>query len=260
MAGAVEGFAEPYCQIEVSASGEPGLITDVRVREGDSVKKGDILLALDTDVLEAALRIARRRSEFTGRLRAAEAEHKLRSERAAKLRTLRDQGHASAAEIERAEADLAVAEAQVVLANEERELAALECARIEAQIERRRFRSPIDGVVVEVFRDVGEAAEISDPRLLTLVQLNPLRVKFPVTVLQSAGLSAGDTIRVELPEFATATDAHVEIVAPVLDAKSGTVQVTCVINNDQGQYRSGMRCLLQLADSFHKLPQHIESQ
>ena len=66
---------------------------------------------------------------------------------------------------------MAVAEAQIKLANEERELASLECDRIEAQIEQRRLRSPIDGVVVEVMREVGESTQISDPRLLTLVQL-----------------------------------------------------------------------------------------
>ena len=36
-------------------------------------------------------------------------------------------------------------------------------------------------------------------------------------------------------------------VAPmVLDAKSGTVQVTCVIDNSDNRYRSGMRCVVRL--------------
>jgi RND family efflux transporter MFP subunit len=246
LCGTVEGFAEAYRHIEVATGADSGLITQILVREGDAVKKGQLVATLDTSVLEASLDIARRRSQLDGRLDAATAEQLMRHKRLEKLHQLQHRGHASHVEVDRAEADLDVARAQVKLANEERELARLECARIEAQIEQRRLRSPIDGVVVEVFREVGESTQISDPRLLTLVQLHPLRVKFPVSVVQSADFQTGDVVTLQLPEFETVGQATVEVVAPVLDAKSGTVQVTCVIDNEDGTFRSGMRCLLEV--------------
>lgn len=245
-AGTVEGFAEAYRHIEVATGSDSGLITQVLVKEGNTVTANQIVATLDTSVLEASLAIAKRRSELDGRLEAASAELSMRRKRLEKLYQLRNRGHASPAEIDRAEADFDVSEAQVKLANEERELATLECSRIKAQIEQRRLRSPIDGVVVEVFREVGESTQISDPRLLTLVQLDPLRVKFPVSVDQSADFSEGDNVSLQLPEFNSAAQAVVEVVAPVLDAKSGTVQITCVIDNQDGNYRSGMRCLLEV--------------
>jgi membrane fusion protein (multidrug efflux system) len=258
-AGNVEGFAEAYRHIEVATGSDSGLITQVLVREGDSVAKHQIVATLDTSVLEASLAIARRRSQLNGRLDAATAELQMRQKRLQKLYQLQQRGHASPAELDRAQADREVAEAQVKLANEERELARLECDRIEAQIEQRRLRSPIDGVVVEVFREVGESTQISDPRLLTLVQLNPLRVKFPVSIDQSANFHKGDFVVLELPEFGADADATVEVVAPVLDAKSGTVQITCVIDNQNGTYRSGMRCLLEVDGKKRRMVDEADS-
>ena len=226
---------------------ESGLITKVLVREGDTVRRGQMVATLDTSVLDASFEISRRRAEFDGRLKAALAEQKMRSRRLEKLYELQRRGHASPAEIDRAEADLAVAEAQVTLAHEDRELAKLECERIQAQIEQRRLRSPIDGIVVEVFHEVGESIVFSDPRMMTLVQLHPLRVKFPVSVKQSQEFAENQQVAIELPEFKAVVKGRVQLVAPVLDAKSGTVQITCLIDNREGKFRSGMRCLLSVS-------------
>ena len=242
----VEGFAEPNQEIEITGSTEPGRLTEIRVHEGDTVEQGDVLAVMEKSILDASLEIARRRSEFQGRLEAATAEYHLRRDRAYKLSLLRQEGHASPAELERAEADLAVAAAQVKLAEEEIELAELEVERIQAQIEQRIFRSPIDGVVSKLDREVGESILLNDPALMTLVQLNPLRVRFPVSMSAVSHFEENTEVKVEIPDVNGTVSATVELVAPVLDAKSGTVQITCLLNNDQGELRSGMRCLLRV--------------
>ncbi len=244
----VEGFAEPNREITLAGATESGTLTKIQVREGDTVKQGEVLATMDCGVLEASLEIARRRSQFRGRLDAALAELNVRKVRAQKLALLRRDGHASAAELERAEADLGIAQAQLALAQEELELAQLECQRISAQIEQRIFRSPIDGVVSQVKREVGESLQLSDPELLTVVQLDPLRVKFPTSVASASALHQDQVLQVQVPDLQRSLTATIEVISPVLDAKSGTVQVTCVIPNGGGELRSGMRCLLQLRD------------
>lgn len=247
-AATVEGFAEPFRQIELATGAETGVLSEILVREGSQVREGQIVAVMDNRVLKVTLEIAARRAEFDGRLNAALAEQSMRQRRLERLRELRQQGHASPAEIDRAEADAAIADAQVKLSLEERELARLECEHIRAQIEQRRLRSPINGVVVEVFREAGESIFFSDPRVMTLVQLHPLRVKFPVSIIQSQNFRVGDRVPIQLPEFRVTVDAEVELISPVLDAKSGTVLVTCLIDNQDGKYRSGMRCLLKVAN------------
>jgi len=125
-------------------------------------------------------------------------------------------------------------------------LAAMEVAWIEAQIERQKVRSPINGVVVTLQREMGESITATDSKLLRLVSLDMLRVKFPITVAQSLKVQEGEYLEVRLPEVNSTATAVVEVVSPVLDAKSGTVQITCLIDNNEGEYRSGMRCLLSL--------------
>jgi RND family efflux transporter MFP subunit len=249
----VEGFTEPYRQIDVSAGSESGLIMSVKVKEGQHVRTGELIAELDTDVLVATLNVARERSVLTGRLDGARAELELRRHRLTKLQELLRQGHATEGELERAQTDLAVAKANLVLAEEERRLAALECKRIETQIERRHVRSPIDGVVTQIHREIGEAVLINDPRLVTLVQLNPLRVKFSLSVQQAGQIAEKQVLGLLLTDLDQPLEGTVEVISPVLDAKSGTVQVTCVIDNRNNQYRSGMRCVLKLSDATSPL-------
>jgi RND family efflux transporter MFP subunit len=205
------------------------------------------LAALDADVLVATLNIARERARLRGRFDGANAELDSRRRRLEKLQQLLREGHATEGEVERAQADVAIAQSNVLLADEERRLSALECKRIEAQIQRRQVRSPIDGVVTEIHREVGEAVAINDPHLLTVVQLNPLRVKFSLTITQASELQAGQTLPLHVSDVGHTADAVVEMISPVLDAKSGTVQVTCVIDNSENRYRSGMRCVIRLS-------------
>ncbi len=254
----VEGFTEPYRQIDVSAGSESGLIMSVKVKEGQQVRVGELIAELDTDVLVATLNVARERSILTGRLDGARAELELRRHRLTKLRELLQQGHATEGELERAQTDVAVAKANLVLAVEERRLAALESKRIEPQIERRHVRSPFDGIVTQVHREIGEAVLINDPRLVTLVQLNPLRVKFSLSVQQAGQIAEKQVLGLLLTDLDQPLEGTVEVIAPVLDAKSGTVQVTCVIDNRNNQYRSGMRCVLKLSDA--KSPLSVSSE
>jgi len=244
----VEGFTEPYRTIEVAA-GEPGVITSVLVREGERVKKGQLLATLDSDVLKATLRMARQKAASVGRIASATAELELRQDRVEKLSELHEKGHAMLRELERAQADLAIAEAAMVLAREERLIDSLECERIEAQIERRKINSPADGVIVDTHKEIGESILANDPSVLTLVQLHPLRVKFPVSLGQATGLKVGQELSFSMPGVKGDVTGTIEVVAPVMDAKSGTVQVSVVIENEDNRIRSGTRCILRLPDN-----------
>ncbi len=247
VAASIDGFTEPYRTVNVAAA-ETGIVRQIHVAEGERVKQGQLLATLDLEVLETTLDVAKARARAAGAIHAARAEYQLAKTKADKLRTLRQQGHVSEAELERAETDLAVAEAKVLQTAEDQEIAALDCKRIESQIERRRIRSPIDGFVTKVRKEVGEAVLLTDPSVITLVDLDRLRAKFPVSIRQASGLRAGQEVNVSLPDLGKRVPAKVEVVAPVADAKSGTVQVTVAIDNREGQYRGGARCLLQLPD------------
>jgi multidrug efflux pump subunit AcrA (membrane-fusion protein) len=81
---------------------------------------------------------------------------------------------------------------------------------------------------------------------VTLVQLDLLRIRFHVPFAQAGRTRVGQEVAIHFPEADRKGTGRVETVAPTTDAKSGTVQVTVVLNNVDGLYRSGIRCLLQL--------------
>ena len=242
----IPGFAEPFREVVVSAASEPERVTSRDVNEGDTVRAGQLLASLDTSVLRASLAIAKKRSSMRGRILAAEAEYQIRERRMKKLTQLRGKGHATQAELDRAELDLATAKASLMITREEQLLSELEVTRIQAEINRRTIKSPINGVVSEVHREVGEVTQISDPRIVTLVQLHPLKVKFSMSVSQSATLKVGDIVSLDIDETGTKTNAQIDAIAPVMDATSGTVKVTCVFDNSTGKFSSGMRCFINV--------------
>ena len=254
LASAIEGFTEPFRQVDVSV-GEPGVITSIDVEPGQMVARGDALPSLDTRVLEATLAMARQKAAATGAVEAARAEWMLRRERLEQIQMLRDRGHATQRELSRADTDVQIAAARLKLAEEELLLNKLDCKRIEAQIALRQVTSPIDAVVAEVHREVGEAHLITDPRIITLVQLEQLRVRFPATPEQAAHLSEGQSVELILPDVDKDVRGRIQRIAPILDAKSGTLEVNVVIDNPARGLRSGTRCLLKVeGDSLSNTP------
>src|SRR3569623_779994 len=223
-AASLESFTEPFRVIDV-APAEPGTLTEVHVQEGDHVRKGQILGSLDRDVLAVALEIARATMQAHGRIDASTAEVELRRIRLARLEELRQRAHANQDEVDRARTDLMLAEANVRIAQEQADVDALEFKKTQALIERRLLRSSIDGVVTRVHKDVQEYVPATNPSVVTVVQLDPLRVVFSLPTHIAASLRIGETAELSFPETATDGSGRIEFVSSVTEPDSGTVRV-----------------------------------
>ena len=147
---AIEGFTEPYADIELAAA-EMGILSQVEVKEGDIVKAGQLLAALDDTVLQAALKVAHASRNARGQLESAIADLETRQVELEKLRELRSHQHASHQEVDRVAGEVRMATARVHAVREELEIKNLEYERIRAQLNRRQIRSTIDGVVTNIF-------------------------------------------------------------------------------------------------------------
>lgn len=239
----LEAFTEPSETVRV-ASPEAGIIASVELSEGDRVSAGQLIATLDTKILEASLASARAIAESRGSLASANATLNLRRIRHEKIKRLHDDGHASPEEAERAASDLAVAEAELISIREKIDQSRLEVKRIEAQIERRKIRSPIDGVIIRLEKKPGELVAAGDSLVATVVQLSELRVRFYLPTPQAIKLKRNDQVKVFLPQTDQTTSGSVDFVSPVTDSDSGTVRVEVVIKNTKNEYRSGLRCIL----------------
>lgn len=238
-----EAFAEPYRTIQVATT-DVGIVREVLVREGDSVEAGQPLVKLDDELVQASLEIAKQNLSSRGALNTAEAELRLQTVRMQKLEPLARDGFARPDELERARSEQEVAAARVLTAQETLQVRQRELDRIQIELQRRTVKSPIKGVVSKLHRESGEFVAPADPVLLTVVQLDPLRVTFSLKPAQASQLSAGSTVQVQFASMEQPVTGEIELVSPVTEARSGTVRVKVRIPNPQRACRSGDRCVL----------------
>ena len=220
----IEGLTEPYKTIDVAAP-EPGIIMKITVREGEAVRKGQVLAQLDDEVHIATLAVAQKSMECRGSLNSAIAEQHLRKDRLTILESLRANEHARQEEVDRARAELNIAEAKVLAVQEDLAVKKLEYEKIKAQLERRIIRSPADGVVTKSVKDEGEYVAPNDPNFFTVVQLHQLLATFSIPSLLARDLKVEQKVRLGFSDQSSLAEGIVEFVSPVTDAESGTVRV-----------------------------------
>ena len=118
-------FLEPNQIVDISSPFR-GRISAIHVKNGDQVTVGQLLAELDTHVLEANLASAEVAASFRGRIDAARALATMRENRYTLLQELNKSGNARPEEIKRAETDLAMAQAQLQSALDDKKLKKLE--------------------------------------------------------------------------------------------------------------------------------------
>jgi RND family efflux transporter MFP subunit len=238
-----EAFAEPYRTIQVATT-DMGIVRQVLVREGQVVAADQPLVKLDEDLVKASLAIAQQNVESRGALKSAEAELRLHTGRLDKLETLLTSGHARPDEVEKSRSEKEIAAARVLNAQELLAVRQRELERTQIELARRTVRSPLDGVVTKVHREVGEFVAPTDPVVATIVQLDPLLATFSLPPTVAGSLRAGQPVQVQFATAEQPVKAEVEFVSSVMDARSGTLRVKVRVPNAQGQSRSGERCTL----------------
>lgn len=241
--GQDEGFTEPLKTVMVAAS-ESGVIQEISVREGEKLKRGAVICKLNSQVLEASLEAARVKFNSQGTLDAAQATLDDRQHHLTQMKQLVTQNHASEKEVLQAQLAVALAKANLQTATEKKRAAQMEISVIQAEIQRRYVRAPTHGVVLEIPKQEGESITSHQGHVATIVCLDQLRVRYFLTTDQAIRLKRGDTAHVGFPSTGQEALAVVDFVAPVTDSTSGTVRVELLVDNQQGHYRSGLRCVL----------------
>ena len=204
-----------------------------------------MIASLDTRVQELQLEIASQAVERSSQLVAAEATLEKRRAVANRLRELASQGHARDSELMRAELELSIAEAQVLSAKEEKAVHKIEKRRAQVLLDRRRIKSPFNGMIAKVHRQEGEFLSPLKPEIATLVQVDRLLARFMVPSSQVDQFEVGAPVEIEL-ENGRIVDGKVYRIGIVTDAQSGTVELKLVIENPNNEIRSGEICSLKI--------------
>ena len=180
-----EALAKEFdCLIEANQTVEirspvEGLIAKVHVDRGSLVKKGQLLVELESNVERSTLASAKFRSEMVGRIETSRNRLEFASKKLERARELHQQSFVPAQARDEAETEKRLAESELADALENRELARLEFRRSSDQLGLRMLHSPFDGYVVDRMLHPGDLAESGSGRkpILKLAQIDPLKVE-----------------------------------------------------------------------------------
>jgi membrane fusion protein, heavy metal efflux system len=236
--------------MRVADIGSPvtGIVDQINVDIGDSVRHGQPLVVLRSEVETAGERSAKTRWSIDADIRSAQASLLLANQRFTRATGLLSEGFVSPQAVEQARAEQEVAIQRVAQSKGQRDVLATDLNVVRAQVEQRTVRAPFDGVITERFRHPGERVE--DRPVLRLATLNPLRVDLVVPAARFGQFKLRDSIAVqpELPGVAAA-NAEVTHVDRVIDAASNTYRVRLSLANPGNKMPAGARCSVDSAGS-----------
>ncbi len=260
---------KPIAEVEVPA-GESGMLTALAVKEGQRVKRGQVLGAVDdeevliqleqteVELADAAL-LAQDETEIElmlKELEIAEAEHQraldsadrfAKSVTESEIHRLQLLVEQSKLRVQQARRKHASAQHALALKQAETKLAKL-------KVTRRQLHSPLDGQVVQVYSQQGEWLQ---PGQSVVRVLNADRLKAEA-FLPADDLPAdltGHPARLEFRRQGEpqTVSGQVTFVSPELNAVNGQVRIWAEFENKDGVLRPGMQVELVIQRS--KLPQ-----
>lgn len=243
---AAQGFdclIEPSEVVEVRAPTD-GVISAITVQRGDLVKRGQVLVRLESTADEAVVALARHRARMDGQIASARTRIDYASKKLARMNDLVKDNFTSALARDEADAERRLAEAELQSALETQELARLDLKRSEAQLALRTMTAPFSGVVVDRMLNPGDLAESGAGRkpVLKIARIDPMRVDVALPAALFGRVQVGRPARVTPAIGAQAFPGTVRGVDRVIDAASGTFVARLEVANPKGAVPGGARC------------------
>lgn len=226
------GQAEAYKRTTMTAQVE-GLVQSIPVRENTVVGTGDLLVQIDTT--EHALAVAQARADL------------LQAETDYRQRILFDdeiEDPAVRAERERAARSMSQLDQRGV-----------DLRRAELELQRTRVTAPFSGRVADLQVVEGQYVT-AGTELMTLVDLDPIKVEAQVLEAELGSLAAGRRAEVTFAAFpGEVFVGRIETINPVVDPESRTGRVTILLSNPQGRIKPGMYA--EIALDAEALPDRV---
>lgn len=232
---------EPSIVVEMSSAVE-GVISEVLVDKNDPVKKGDVVARLDAGLERATVELRRVQAELDSDVQAQKLALEFSERSLARVKDLYEKKAASFSELDKLKTERAIAQQQLQQALDRKRQAELEHSRALADLQRRTLVSPIDGVVIERFKEPGEHIDFEP--VLKLAQLDPLRVEVFAPASLYGKVKAGMTAKVS-PELGIAEQSYsakVVLVDQVIDGPSNTFGIRLSFPNPGNRLPSGLKC------------------
>ena len=221
------GTLLPHSEVAVVARAS-GVVVDLTVDVGARIKKGQVVFRVDDR--GAALHLAQAQTQLASaelQLKTTEVEYR-------RSKLLFDQQAVTQQHWDQISGQLEAA--RVGVAQAHNGVAVASKAVVDATA-----RAPIDGVVVARPVALGDYVSDAPPtKVLVLQDQATLDLKFRLPERALASVHTGDAIEVSVPALGLSRKATISIVAPSVDPRTRTVELTAVLDNRDGALRPGL--------------------
>ena len=191
----------------------PGLVREIGFDSGSWVKKGALMVRLDTSTEEA-------------QLGAAQAEAQLARLNLDRARSLREGGANTPADLDGAEARMKQADAAV--------------AALQATIAKKNIRAPFDGRVSIRQVELGQVVAPGTP-IASVQSVDPIYAEFSLPQQALAEVKVGQAARMQTDTFLNAAwDGQVTTINSEVDPATRNVRMRATFPNPDGKLRPGM--------------------
>jgi len=203
---------EPSVDVHVGAAAE-GFLAEVRVDRSDVVRRGQVLARLNDGVERAAIEYQRTREAFNER-------------RVTRTEDFRDRRLMSEQELDEINTELQLTRAELRERSERLSL--------------REIRSPIDGVVVERLRNIGDL--VNHDQVFRLMRLDPLFVEVVMPLHRYGQYALGERYTITVHHLEETHEVELINVDRVIDPGSNTFRLRLRLQNPGQRIPSGLRC------------------
>lgn len=211
-----------------------GVIKSINFKEGDKVKKGDILASLDPKDINLEIQWAQ------AKLNSAEAEYKAALKRYEVIRKLYEVGAIIKDRLDQAEAEVDVAKSRIDISKKE-------LALTQQKLEKLNLKAAHDGIIGKKEKEVGEFITPNDV-VLTLLDLDNIFVEVGVIERDAFKVKTGQRVKVRVDTYPTRIFfGYIENVFPEIDERTRTVNIRIRVLDPGKLMKPGMFARADLA-------------
>jgi RND family efflux transporter MFP subunit len=215
----VQGKVDGEDNIAVSAQ-MAGSITAVYVKEGDKVRRGQILAQIDNSILQQQISSTKQQLDFATNLYN-------------KQKALWDKQIGS--------------EVQYLTAKNNKENLEKALSTLDEQVEMTRIKSPINGSVEEVNLKVGQMASPGQPAV-RVVNFSNVKVLAEIAEAYAPIVSVGDKVIVYFPDFNIEIASQIRFTSKYINPVNRTFQSEVRLGPSKVEYRANMMAVVKIND------------
>lgn len=203
-----------------------GYIEEIPVEVGQKIKKGQQLIRINSQELSA------KKAQVAAQINKAEANLKNAKRDYERYQNLLEKNSISQKEFDNVETAYNMAKANQEAAQQMK-------AEVQSQFAYTNLQAAFDGVVTNIYAEVGNLAKPGEP-LLTIENSSKFEVRTSVSESQISSIKAGDEVEVFITSLDLNTKAKVSEVAGSASQTNGQYIIKVILNESPKSVKSGM--------------------